>query len=130
MNKLVRPLVMGSSFCLLLILLLTDERELFTGHLEEDAEDGETVPPGRKEPAAMEPNAMEKTEVMELTAMESEPEDNFASRRRRLDQVCEKYRDVFRPEHQSLYREEILFTNRSTYFFIAAERQFSGRGRS
>jgi hypothetical protein len=53
--------------------------------------------------------------------------DDFAGRRKHLDSVCEKYRDVLRPEYLSLYSQDNLLHNISTSYFIASERQFSGR---
>jgi hypothetical protein len=53
--------------------------------------------------------------------------DNFAARRKHLDEVCEKYRDVLRPEYNSLFTQDNLLHNISTSYFIASERQFSGR---
>jgi hypothetical protein len=53
--------------------------------------------------------------------------DRFAERRRHLDAVCDKYNDVYRPEYYDLYQPDIHVTNLSMKYFIAAEREFSGR---
>jgi hypothetical protein len=68
-----------------------------------------------------------------FNAAEDDPDDgrghrdDFAGRRKHLDQVCEKYQDVLRPEYLSLYSQDNLLHNISTSYFIASERQFSGR---
>jgi hypothetical protein len=58
---------------------------------------------------------------------DSDEHDSFAAQRKHLDKVCEKYRDVLRPEYLNFYSQDYLLHNLSTSYFIAAERQFSGR---
>jgi hypothetical protein len=53
--------------------------------------------------------------------------DSFARRRQHLESVCDKYEDVYRPEYYNLYREDVHLTNLSMFYFVAAEREFSGR---
>ena len=71
----------------------------------------------------------EGRKVMHTGAVVMTKEDNesFADRRRHLDSVCDKYLDVYRPEYYNLFREEVHLTNLSISYFIAAEKQYSGR---
>jgi hypothetical protein len=108
MTKLALLLVLGSSFSIILFLFLAGYQP--TRQIS-----------GRE--ANMEDRKLPSVNSAQLVRAV----DDFASRRRRLDQECEKYRDMLRPEHYSLYREDILLTNLSTNFFIAGEKQFSGK---
>jgi len=84
--------------CILLILLFADEEPLVTN--QKDQQSVEAVE-GAKAVEAL--KAVEEEKPPPTEAVRAE--DDFAGRRRRLDGVCKKYDDLFRPERYSLYRK-------------------------